>query len=101
MFPTMGKEMFAAEIGVSPGTVDGWIKRDWTKGVEYVVKGHTTLINIEKVTLWLHGLLESDREAQESLSEYGDTESSPIQKRSRVTPTRKLTSPVRFGVVPS
>lgn len=48
MFEVVSKELFAEEIGVTPGTVDGWMRRDWTRGCEYVVKGHTTLIYIEE-----------------------------------------------------
>jgi hypothetical protein len=99
MFPAISKEAFAAELGISEGVVDGWMRYDWTAGVEYVVKGRTTLINIERVTLWLNGLLASGLEDAASKSGYGDMEKLPTLKRSRATRTRSLTLPQRLNAV--
>jgi hypothetical protein len=99
MFPTVSKEELAKQIGITPGTIVGWMKRDLTNGVHYVVKGHTTLFYVEAMTQWLNGLRESDRAETECKSESGGTANLPTRKRSRATPSRKLTSPVRLGVV--
>jgi len=95
MFPVISKEAFADQLGVTTGVIEGWMKRDWTQGEEYVVKGRTTLINIEKVSEWLNGLLESGPTEPGSESESSSTASASTRKRSRETRPAKVCSPLR------
>lgn len=56
MLPAISKEGLAQELGVSEGTIDGWMKRDLTRGVHYVVKGHTALFYIEEIMMQVFDL---------------------------------------------
>lgn len=102
---TREKKHFAQDWGVSVGTINGWINRHWTKGVQYNVVGHTTLIFVEKADKWvrehLSGQLASDRGAKESKSGFGDTGRSTTKKRSRAIPTTRVTSKARLNAVAS
>jgi len=39
MAPAISKEGLCEYLRVSEGTIDGWMRREWTRGREYVVKG--------------------------------------------------------------
>lgn len=81
----ISKPAYAESKGVPETTVDGWIRRYFTKGVEYGVIGRVTLIHVERADKCLRrkaGLLESDQAEVVSLSESGKAGSSSITKRS-------------------
>lgn len=82
----ISKPAYAEYKGVPETTLDGWIRRYFTRGVEYGVIGRNTLIDVERADRCLRkqaGLLESDQAAQDSLSESGKRESSTTTKRCR------------------
>ena len=93
MLPAFSKERAAQELGVTTGVIDGYMEREWTNGIEYVVKGRQTYIYIEELERWLNGLRESSQGAEVSKSNSGGMESEPIRKSSRATRTRKLILP--------
>lgn len=92
--PLISKQAMAARIGVSEGTIDGWMRRDWRRGWEYVVKGHTTLCHVERIDQWLTGLVASDPEAEGLKSVSGDTGRSRTRRSSPVISVG-VTSPMR------
>lgn len=92
--PLISKEALAARIGVTEGTIDGWMRRDWTRGWEYVVKGHTTLCHVERIDQWLIGLAELDQEGGGLKSASGGMASSRTRRSSPAT-LESVTSPLR------
>jgi len=61
MLQAMGKKLWAEQRGFTVSTVDGWMARKWTKGVQYRVEGHQTIIIVEAADAWLvNGRQESD-----------------------------------------
>lgn len=51
MFVT--KEKYCEETGLKETTLEGWIKRQLTRGVHFVVHGRTTLVDPEAIEQWL------------------------------------------------
>jgi hypothetical protein len=91
MFPVISKEGLAVQLGITPGVIDGWMKRHLQRGRHYVVKGHQTLFYIEEMQSWLSGLRESDRVETELRFESGDTDALSTRKMYRATRTKRLT----------
>lgn len=93
------KELYAASVGITIATLEGWIARHWQKHREYVVIGHQTLVNIKRADEWIsrHGRLESDQAEAESESSSGKAAGSATRKLSRATHTRPLTLPQRYA----
>ena len=68
--PVISREAFADRVGVSDDVVRGWSQRHWTKGVEFVVIGRITMINVEAADNWLMSHQESNSKAGATESEY-------------------------------
>lgn len=47
------KEKYADLIGLPVSTIDNWMGKRWTRGVEYTVIGRKTIVHVEAANLWL------------------------------------------------
>ena len=47
------KKKFIADLGISPDVFDHWRKAHWEKGFHYVIVGHQTLLDKERVEKWV------------------------------------------------
>jgi len=93
----ISKAGYSDLVKLSIGTINGWMQRHWIVGNEYVVIGHTALINVEKATQWIsqHGRPALDPAATELESGYIEKGRCASRKPLPVTRTQKLTSPAR------
>jgi hypothetical protein len=93
--PIVSKEGYADQIKVSPGTIDGWMKRHWTRGREYFVIGHTALINRKEANQWLQSRSQQEYPltAMDSESKSGKEGRSFTRKLSQGTHIARVQSP--------
>jgi hypothetical protein len=90
-------DLYPQHLGISPGVLEGWIKRGLEKGIHYVVIGHQTLIHVKRTDQWIseRGQLASDHQVEVSEYGYGKTANRSMKRQSRAIRTPSVTSPLR------
>ena len=82
----ISKSLAAERLGISQGTIRGYIEQKWQRGYHFQVKGRVTFVHYGRVQEWI-GSPEGSRgkltaSALESISKAGR----PSIKRSSATP---------------
>lgn len=90
----ISKKGWCDALRISTGTVDGYMARHWTKGVEYTVIGQTTYIHKARADAWI-GRQGYDPAGEDLRSQSGTEGAGPTARSSRATRTARLISPVR------
>ena len=93
----ISKSGYTDLLKVSGSTINGWMRRHWTKGDHYIVIGHTTMINKKRADKWIRefgqqGLDQVERVCE---SKSGEKAGSSTRKPLSVTHTKRVTSPAR------